>query len=54
MIPNPSMKSYIMLSPGWIGAVKSFSMVVDEFDIVRASFFPYEADAPRVLIRMQR
>jgi hypothetical protein len=40
------MKSSISISPGWIGSINSVSVVVDEFDIFRSSFFPNEANAP--------
>src|SRR5690625_1775229 len=40
------MKSSIRISPGWIGSIRSSSVVVDEFDIFRTSFFPHEAKPP--------
>jgi hypothetical protein len=46
VIPNPSMTFSIMISRGWIGSIRSFSVVVDEFDIVCFSFSIGEADAP--------
>src|SRR5690625_5333456 len=38
------MKSSIRISPGWIGSIRSVSVVVDEFDIVRTSISPDEAE----------
>src|SRR5690606_13949748 len=46
VIPNPSMKSSIRISPGWIGSIRSVSVVVDEFDIFSTSISPDEADPP--------
>src|SRR5690625_2545166 len=40
------MKSSIRISPGWIGSIRSVSVVVDEFDIVRTSISPDEAETP--------
>src|SRR5690625_7597662 len=40
------MKSSIRISPGWIGSIRSLSVVVDEFDIVRTSISPDEAETP--------
>src|SRR5690606_9907621 len=31
---------------GWIGSIRSTSVVVDEFDIFRTSIHPNEADSP--------
>lgn len=45
VIPNPSMKSFIRISPGWIGSIRS-SVIVDEFDIVRTALSPDEAETP--------
>src|SRR6476646_6021853 len=44
VISKPLMKSSISTSPGWIGS--SRSVIVDEFDMVRTSVLPYEADPP--------
>src|SRR5699024_10071188 len=46
VIPKPSMKSSIRISPGWIGSIRPRSVVVDEFDIVRTSLSPHEAKPP--------
>src|SRR5699024_9657581 len=46
VIPKPSMKSSIRISPGWTGSIRSVSVVVDEFDIVRTSISPDEAETP--------
>src|SRR5690625_1268929 len=46
VIPKPSMKSSIRISPGWIGSISSSSVVVDKFDIFRTPFFPHEAKPP--------
>jgi hypothetical protein len=40
------MKSSITISPGWIGSIRSASVVVDEFDIICTSISPDEADTP--------
>src|SRR5699024_2005302 len=40
------MYTYIRHSPRWIGTIKPVSVVVDEFDIVRTSLSPNEADPP--------
>jgi len=34
------------ISPGWIGSIRSVSVVVDEFDIFCTSISPDEADPP--------
>ncbi|GAB3582847.1 hypothetical protein GCM10027579_13270 [Calidifontibacter terrae] len=34
------------ISPGWIGSIRSVSVIVDEFDIVRSSLSPDEAETP--------
>src|SRR5690606_26762915 len=44
VISKPSMKSSIRISPGWIGSIRSASVIVDEFDILRTSISPDEAD----------
>src|SRR5690606_32927439 len=46
VIPKPSMKSSIRISPGWMGSIRSGSVVVDEFDIIRTSLSPDEAETP--------
>src|SRR5699024_890407 len=46
VIPKPSMKSSIRISPGWIGSIRSVSVVVDEFDIFCTSINPDEAETP--------
>src|SRR5690606_5217963 len=46
VIPKPSMKSSIRISPGWIGSIRSASVIVDEFDIFRTSISPDETDPP--------
>ena len=46
VIPNPSMKSSMRISPGWIGSIRFASVVVDELDIIRTSFMPGEAESP--------
>jgi len=40
------MKSSIRISPGWIGSIRSVSVVVDEFDIFRTFLSPDEAETP--------
>src|SRR5699024_5670880 len=40
------MKSSIRISPGWIGSIRSLSVVGDEFDIVRTSISPDETETP--------
>src|SRR5699024_2735410 len=47
VIPKPSMKSSIRISPGWMGSIRWSSVVFDEFDIFRTSISPDEAD-PRL------
>jgi len=34
------------ISPGWIGSIRSVSVVVDELDIFRTSISPDEAETP--------
>jgi len=34
------------ISPGWMGSMRSLSVVVDEFDIVCTSLSPDKADSP--------
>src|SRR5699024_681575 len=46
VIPLPSMKPSIRISPGWIGSIKSASVVVDEFDNFCTSISPDEAETP--------
>src|SRR5690625_1415640 len=46
VIPKPSMKSSIRISPGWMGSIRSSSVVFDEFDIFRTSISPDEAEPP--------
>jgi len=40
------MKSSIRISPGWIGSIRSVSVVVDEVDIFRTFLSPDEAETP--------
>src|SRR5699024_12676267 len=40
------MKSSIRISPGWVGSIRSVSLIVDEFDIFRTSISPDEAETP--------
>ena len=46
VIPKPLMKSSMRISPGWIGSMRSVSVIVDEFDIFSPSLTPHEAYPP--------
>src|SRR5699024_10737247 len=46
VVPRSSMKSSIRISPGWIGSIRTASVVVEELDIFRTSIAPHEAEPP--------